>query len=105
MSRAEDLLAQIMEWAPDDLGDDTPEVWKEAAEFLSEPEEKVHKPDPFLVRHIQGQIGTMSGRRYNLDLQNMTAEQIRELHRLLRDIAGDHRGKINKMRREPWRRF
>lgn len=105
MSKEREVLAQLMEWAPDDLeGEDLPEVWKEAAALLAEPAKKEPRPDPLLIRHIQGQIGTMSGRRYNLKLEDLSAEQVRELHRLLRDVESDHRGQINKLRREPWRR-
>ena len=106
MSKAEEILAQLMGWAPDDLEDgELPEAWKEAAAFLAEPAEKVHKPDPLLIRHITATVHSLSGRRYRLSLETMSAEQVRELHRLLRDIESDHRGKINKMRREPWRRI
>jgi hypothetical protein len=61
-----------------------------------------HKPQ--LIRWLQAELSRLTGRRYQIDLEALDVQSLRELQRLLRDLDYEKRVAANRARIMPWRR-
>jgi len=56
------------------------------------------------IAAINGQIATLSGRRYAIKLEALDAASLRELLRLLRDLEYEKMSAVRRAKTMPWRR-
>ena len=58
--------------------------------------------NPMLIRHINEQIGQATHRRYQIALDKLDNQSLRELLRLLRDLEDEKRMAHRRGQREIW---
>ena len=56
-----------------------------------------------LVDGLRAEIQRATGRRYQVDLDALDQESLRELRRLLRDLEDERRRAVQQARMTPWR--
>ena len=55
------------------------------------------------IAWLRAEIARATGRRYQLDLDAMGVEALRELQRLIRDLEAERVREVRRARMEPWR--
>jgi hypothetical protein len=64
-------------------------------------------PDPMKARviaQIRGEIGRQTGRQYQIDLDALDIDSLRELLRLLRDLDNEKTAAVKRAQSNPWGR-
>jgi hypothetical protein len=56
-----------------------------------------------LIAAIRGEISRATGRSYQIDLDAMDVNSLRDLLRLLRDLDAERRTAVQRARTLPWR--
>jgi hypothetical protein len=56
------------------------------------------------IRWIEAEISRMSGRQYRIKFDQLDAESLREMQRLLRDLDLEKHMAVRRMQMTPWRR-
>lgn len=63
-----------------------------------------HPGQALLVRQVEAALARATGRRYQIKVEALDAQSLRELLRLLADLDYEQRAAVTRARREPWRR-
>ena len=70
-----------------------------------QPPEDIPEPETTRLRlEVQGAMQRLTGRRYQIKLENLDARSLRELLRLVRDASDAKESAVRKARLTPWRR-
>ncbi len=58
-----------------------------------------------LIREVQGQMERTTGKRYQVELESLPLESLRELLRFARDLEAEKNRAVRQATHEPWRRW
>lgn len=57
-----------------------------------------------LIEWLRAETARATGRRYQIDLDALDVQSLRELVRLVRDLEHEKHAAVNRARMTPWRR-
>ena len=57
-----------------------------------------------LIEWLRAELARATGRRYQIDLDALDVQSLRELVRLIRDLDHEKQAAVNRARMMPWRR-